>query len=69
MATTRIDTTDRREIEWQLQRFGMMVEKPEQVHRLRVNVSGPSDDDGPWTVVLLLDDKNEPLLRRVFQYE
>ena len=69
MATTRIDTTDPQAITNQLQALGLVVEKPEQVHRLRVNVSGPSDDNGPWTVVLLLDDRNETLLRRVFQHE
>lgn len=67
MATTRIDTTDPQAITNQLQALGLVVEKPEQVHRLRVNVSGPSDDNGPWTVVLLLDDKDNTLLRRVIR--
>lgn len=67
MATTRIDTTDPQAITNQLQALGLVIEKPEQVHRLRVNVSGPSDDNGPWTVVLLLDDKDNTLLRRVIR--
>jgi hypothetical protein len=65
VATTRIDTTDPHAIAHYLQLLGLAVERPQQVYRLRVNVSGPSDDNGPWTVVLLLDDKDDTLLRRV----